>query len=50
MGCAFIAYVFAVLVLWAFIHGATRKPTPKPDLDAEWQRTYDAIAEDNHYE
>lgn len=37
LGIGFIGYVVIVLVLWAFIAGATRRPTPRPadDLDRE---------------
>lgn len=40
LGVGFVSYVVLVLVAWAFIAGATRRPTPRPldDLDEEYVR------------
>lgn len=40
LGVGFVSYVVLVLLLWAFIAGATRRPTPRPwdDIDDELER------------
>lgn len=38
VGVAFAVYAVVVTVLLVSNHGAHKRPTPRPDLNEEWER------------